>query len=542
MAPGTGLDRFQKEFPERFYDVGIAEQHAVTFAAGLATEGMKPVAAIYSTFLQRAYDQVVHDVCLQNLDVTFALDRAGWWAPTAPPTRALRLRLPAHAAQHRGDGAEGRERAPAHAASRPSSIPGPARRPLPARRRLRRTDGSRDQGASGGRGRAAARRRRPLDRGDRRTMVHPALEAAEQLAAEGISAAVLNARFVKPLDTERRILGWRALRRRRHRRGAQRSTGASAAPSSRRSPTAGNRSPGRAAWRFPTQLIEHGDRDAERRLGLDADGIAERRHATCSPEGTLGLSAARCRRLDERVGRRGTRRDPPRAQALILAGQVLVDDVPIDKAGTRVVRDDARRCALQGGLRASCRAVARSSPGPGGSGVLDVDRPRVPRRRRLDRVASPTACCRRGAVSVVAVDVGYGQLHEKLREDPRVTFARAHQRARTSPEHGCPTRSISSWWTSRSSRCACCCRRSERVALRGGELLVHGQAAVRGGSRAGGEGRRRARRRAARGGGRRHRQLREQVSATASGRCGRAGSRAPRGTGRSSLWLQRETD
>ena len=77
MADGTGLDRFQRVFPSRFYDVGIAEQHAVTFAAGLATEGMKPVAAIYSTFLQRAYDQVVHDVCLQNLDVTFALDRAG---------------------------------------------------------------------------------------------------------------------------------------------------------------------------------------------------------------------------------------------------------------------------------------------------------------------------------------------------------------------------------------------------------------------------------------------------------------------------------
>ncbi len=77
MPDGTGLDRFQKAFPDRFYDVGIAEQHAVTFAAGLASEGMKPVAAIYSTFLQRAYDQVVHDVCVQNLDVTFAIDRAG---------------------------------------------------------------------------------------------------------------------------------------------------------------------------------------------------------------------------------------------------------------------------------------------------------------------------------------------------------------------------------------------------------------------------------------------------------------------------------
>jgi len=77
MPDGTGLDQFAKQFPERFFDVGIAEQHAVTFAAGLATQGMKPFAAIYSTFLQRAYDQVVHDVAIQRLPVRFAIDRAG---------------------------------------------------------------------------------------------------------------------------------------------------------------------------------------------------------------------------------------------------------------------------------------------------------------------------------------------------------------------------------------------------------------------------------------------------------------------------------
>lgn len=77
MPSGTGLDLFQKEFPERMFDVGIAEQHAVTFAAGLATEGYKPFCSIYSTFLQRGYDQVVHDVALQNLPVRFVLDRAG---------------------------------------------------------------------------------------------------------------------------------------------------------------------------------------------------------------------------------------------------------------------------------------------------------------------------------------------------------------------------------------------------------------------------------------------------------------------------------
>ncbi|MDR2826107.1 MAG: 1-deoxy-D-xylulose-5-phosphate synthase, partial [Deltaproteobacteria bacterium] len=77
MPDGTGLSEFAKVFPSRFYDVGICEQHAVTFAAGLATQGFKPVVAVYSTFLQRAYDQVVHDVCLQNLPVVFAMDRSG---------------------------------------------------------------------------------------------------------------------------------------------------------------------------------------------------------------------------------------------------------------------------------------------------------------------------------------------------------------------------------------------------------------------------------------------------------------------------------
>ena len=78
MPSGTGMDKFAKAFPERTFDVGIAEQHAVTFAAGMATEGLKPFCAIYSTFLQRAYDQVVHDVAIQGLPVRFAIDRAGY--------------------------------------------------------------------------------------------------------------------------------------------------------------------------------------------------------------------------------------------------------------------------------------------------------------------------------------------------------------------------------------------------------------------------------------------------------------------------------
>ena len=77
MTSGTGLSSFQKEYPNRFFDVGIAEEHATTFASGLASQGLIPVFAVYSTFLQRAFDQIIHDVCMPNLPVIFALDRAG---------------------------------------------------------------------------------------------------------------------------------------------------------------------------------------------------------------------------------------------------------------------------------------------------------------------------------------------------------------------------------------------------------------------------------------------------------------------------------
>ncbi len=119
MPSGTGLDLFGKAFPERTFDVGIAEQHAVTFAAGLATEGFKPFCVIYSTFLQRAYDQVVHDVAIQNLPVRFAMDRAGLvgadGATHAGSLRPRLSRLPAELRDHGrrrrgGAGAHGRHR------------------------------------------------------------------------------------------------------------------------------------------------------------------------------------------------------------------------------------------------------------------------------------------------------------------------------------------------------------------------------------------------------------------------------------------------
>jgi 1-deoxy-D-xylulose-5-phosphate synthase len=89
MPEGTGLVKFSQKFPDRFFDVGIAEQHGVTFAAGMATEGMKPVVAIYSTFLQRSYDQILHDVCLESLPVTFAIDRGGIVGEDGPTHHGL---------------------------------------------------------------------------------------------------------------------------------------------------------------------------------------------------------------------------------------------------------------------------------------------------------------------------------------------------------------------------------------------------------------------------------------------------------------------
>ena len=119
MNSGTGLSILQKAMPERYFDVGIAEQQAVLFAAGLALQGMRPVAAIYSTFLQRAFDQIVHDVCLQNLPVTFCMDRAGLVGDDGPTHHGVfdiaYLRpLP----QHHADGAARRGDARAHAPHR----------------------------------------------------------------------------------------------------------------------------------------------------------------------------------------------------------------------------------------------------------------------------------------------------------------------------------------------------------------------------------------------------------------------------------------
>jgi 1-deoxy-D-xylulose-5-phosphate synthase len=198
MREGSGLVRFEREFPERYFDVGIAEQHAVTFAAGLACEGMKPVVAIYSTFLQRGYDQLIHDVALQNLPVVFALDRAGLvGADGATHIGAFDLSYLRCLPEHDGDGAGRRERVPADAVHRLHARR-PERGALSARQRPRASRSTRTMHALPvGKG-EVRRAGRTASRDARlRSMLAPALAAAEAL-----DATVANMRFVKPLDVD----------------------------------------------------------------------------------------------------------------------------------------------------------------------------------------------------------------------------------------------------------------------------------------------------------------------------------------------------
>jgi 1-deoxy-D-xylulose-5-phosphate synthase len=201
MCEGTGLDEFSKKFPKRFFDVGIAEQHAVDFAAGLACEGMRPVAAIYSTFLQRAYDQLAHDICLMHLPVTLALDRAGIVGADGPTHHGLYdlvylSALPGMVVMAPKDENELR-----HMLYTALSIDGPAavRYPrgngigVPLDPEFKQLEIGKAEILHDG-GDIAI-----LALG---TMVYPCLEAAQRLESMGIRATVINARFMKPLDEE----------------------------------------------------------------------------------------------------------------------------------------------------------------------------------------------------------------------------------------------------------------------------------------------------------------------------------------------------
>jgi 1-deoxy-D-xylulose-5-phosphate synthase len=201
MLDGTGLNIFQKALPDRCFDVGIAEQHGVTFAAGLAAQGMRPVVAIYSTFLQRGFDQVLHDVCLQNLPVTFAMDRAGLVGADGPTHHGLYdlsyLRcMPNLMIMAPKDENELRQMlVTAIYSNRPAALRYPRGSALGVAIQ------EPIQALAIGKGEL-------LKPGEQLllvaigTMVAPAMAVAGRLEAEGISCAVINARFVKPLDAE----------------------------------------------------------------------------------------------------------------------------------------------------------------------------------------------------------------------------------------------------------------------------------------------------------------------------------------------------
>ena len=194
MREGSGMVKFEQKYPERYYDVGIAEQHAVTFAAGLACEGLKPVLAIYSTFLQRGYDQLIHDVALQNLDVTFALDRAGL--------------VGADGATHAGNYDMAFLRCIPNMVVMAASDENECRQMLTTAYRHAGPAAVRyPRGAGAGVAVTPELTDIPLGKGEIRrkgkqvallafgTMVAPALQAAEKL-----NATVANMRFIKPLD------------------------------------------------------------------------------------------------------------------------------------------------------------------------------------------------------------------------------------------------------------------------------------------------------------------------------------------------------
>jgi len=196
MPTGTGLSKFEQAFPDRFFDVGICEQHAVTFAAGLASEGMRPVTALYSTFLQRGYDQLIHDVCLQSLPVIFAIDRAGLVGEDSPTQNGVFDLSYLRAVPNL------RILAPRDAVDLALMLEWALSLNEPVAIRYARSAAPLIGGSENRDVRTAQR----LREGDDLTFLTTgpcaaaALEAAGQLEAEGIAAGVVDARSVKPLD------------------------------------------------------------------------------------------------------------------------------------------------------------------------------------------------------------------------------------------------------------------------------------------------------------------------------------------------------
>ena len=199
MPEGTGTDQMRDRFPKRYFDVGLAEEHAVTFAAGLATGGLKPVVAIYSTFLQRGYDQIEHDVCLQKLPVVFALDRGGLVGEDGPTHHGifdyayLRM-IPNMTVMAPAD-----ENELQHMLKTALSHDGPIALRYPRGAGVGVSMDAVPEVFSIGKG-VHLREGSDVTLAAVGACVHPALKAAELLAQKGISAGVLNMRFIKPID------------------------------------------------------------------------------------------------------------------------------------------------------------------------------------------------------------------------------------------------------------------------------------------------------------------------------------------------------
>ena len=202
MPAGTGLTHFARHFPDRFFDVGIAEQHAVTFAAGMAAQGMKPVVAIYSSFLQRAYDQIIHDVCLQKLPVRFMIDRGGLVGDDGPTHHGvfdltfLRT-VPNMVLMAPAD--ENELASMVRTAIEYEAGPIAVRYPRGAGYGVRMEYDPSPVPIGKG---ELLRSGEDLCLVALGSMVRPASDAAQELAREGIGCSVVNARFVKPLDAE----------------------------------------------------------------------------------------------------------------------------------------------------------------------------------------------------------------------------------------------------------------------------------------------------------------------------------------------------
>lgn len=206
MPQGTGLDGFSVRFPERFFDVGIAEQHAVTFAAGLATEGFRPVVAVYSTFLQRAYDQIIHDVCLQDLPVVFAMDRGGIVGEDGPTHHGLFDLSFLRPVPNMVLMAPKDENELQHMLKTAVEHNGPCALRYPRGNGVGVHMDETLQSLPIGKGELLREGNDLVLIGIGQTVI-TSMEAAGRLERLGIQAAVINARFVKPLDQDL-ILNW----------------------------------------------------------------------------------------------------------------------------------------------------------------------------------------------------------------------------------------------------------------------------------------------------------------------------------------------